>query len=418
MLFQTQYFLKEPGQNSQMRNPIIIICILCLAIRLVFCYFVFPVVGIPIIESVDIDKYGPLAMNIVHGYGYVPEPGSAAELFRPPLYPFFLVPIYFIFGENLYIIQLVHSLLGALTCFIVYLIADKIFDRKTAILSAAIFTFYPLFIWYTARIWCETLLTFLVSISVLCLVNFFKTPSKTRALALGVSLGISSLCKSFLLLFPIFLLPVLALFLHRKKDVILNICLIILSVFLVIAPWTYRNYKVSGHFIPVQLFGIYVVAGDINIERGIGFKYRMPSLREAGEVYNAVVLSEESKTGKNLDLAEQEGAVRSYLFHKYLSSPSFFFKKVIIQAVQFWYVGGDKLHCLLFAIAQLTLLIPGLLGVIYAVRRKYLVAPLLCVIIYTMLVCATSAVNARYSVPIMPYVGIFAAYWIGTKLRF
>lgn len=68
-----------------MRNPIIVICIICLAIRLVFCYFVFPVVGIPNIESVDIDKYGTLAMNVVRGYGYVLEPGSAPELLRPPL---------------------------------------------------------------------------------------------------------------------------------------------------------------------------------------------------------------------------------------------------------------------------------------------------------------------------------------------
>lgn len=401
-----------------MRNPIIVICILCLAIRLVFCYFVFPVVGIPNIESVDIDKYGTLAMNMVHGYGYVLEPGSAPELLRPPLYPFFLVPIYFIFGENLYIVQLVHSLLGALTCFIIYLIADKIFGRKTAILSAAIFAFYPLFIWYTARIWLETLLTFLMSISVLCLVNFFKSPSKIRALALGVALGIASLCKAFFLLFPVFLLLVLILFWHRKKDAILNVCLIILSIFLVIAPWTYRNYRVSGHFIPVQLFGVYMIAGEINIERNIGFKdYRMLSLREAEKAYNAIILSEESKTGKSLDLVGQEGVVRSYLFHRYLSSPLFFLKKVIIQAVQFWYLGGDKLHCLLFAIMQLTLLIPGLLGIIYAVRQKYLVAPLLCIIIYTMLVYATSVAGARYSVPIMPYVGIFAAYWIGTKLR-
>jgi len=402
-----------------MRNPILLICILCFAVRLIFCYFIFPFFGLQFIESVDIDNFGVIAKNLLHGHGFVIESGSAPTLLRGPLYPLFLVFTYSVFGENLFVVQFIQSLLGALTCFIIYLIVIDIFDKKTAILSAFAFTLYPLFIWYTARIWVETLFTFLLSILVLSLVKFMKAPSNIKALWIGITLGIINLCKSVLLLFPIFLLFVfLVLSWHKKKEVLLNICLIVISMLLVIAPWTYRNYRVSGHFIPVQIFGVHILAGDINIEKAIGSKeHRMPSPKEYGEVYDNITRSVELKTGKKLDPVEQEVTIRNYLLRKYLSSPAFFFKKAAIQSVQFWYLGGDKLRSLLFAIMQSALLIPGLFGVIYAAKRKFFILPLVLIIIYFIFIHAVSFGAARYSIPIIPYVGIFAAYWMGTKLR-
>ncbi|KPK39170.1 MAG: hypothetical protein AMJ78_08910 [Omnitrophica WOR_2 bacterium SM23_29] len=401
-----------------MKNPIIFILVLCLIVRLAFCYFIFPIAGVQFIESVDIDRYLALAKNVLHGHGFVHEIGSRPDFFRGPLYPLFLISIYFIFGENLYAIQFVHSLLGALTCFIIYLIAKGVFDRKTAIISAVIFTFYPLFIWYTARIWTETLLTFLVSILVLCLIEFLKSPSKAGAFLVGIILGVINLCKSILLLFPIFLfLVLLVLFWHRKKDVLIAICIIVMFMSLVIAPWTYISYRVSGHFIPVKLFE-QIIGGDINIEKGVSVReFRLVSGLEANEVYNAIIQLEESKIGRRLSLAEQETAVRNYLSHKYLSQPSFFLKKVAIQSVQFWYLGGDKLRSLLFAIMQFPLLIVGLFGMVCALRRRFFIVPLLLIIVYFMVIYALTYSSARYSIPIMPYVGMFAAYAIRTKLR-
>lgn len=402
-----------------MRNTIILICVINFVVRLLFCYFIFPTAGIPFIESVDIDRFGAIASNLFHGYGFVLEPGSSPTLLRGPLYPLFLVLTFSIFGENLYSVQFMQSLLGALTCFIIYLIAKQIFDRKTAILSAIIFTLYPLFIWYTARIWTETLLTFLLSILVFYLIKFLKHPSKTNALILGTILGIINLCKSSLLFLPVFLLTVLlVLSWERKGKVILNFCIIFLTMSLVILPWTYRNYKVSGHFVPVQIFGVNIVGGDINIERGLGLKEcRMPSLREAEEVSDSIVRLEELKSGRQLDLVEREGVVIRHLYHKYLTSPLFFLKKVGIQAIQFWYLGGGRLRCLLFALMQVPLLILGLFGLVSAARHKFFITPLLFIIIYFVIIHSISFGAARYSIPIMPYIGMFAAYAINTKLR-
>ncbi len=402
-----------------MRYSIFIICLLSFAVRLVFCYFIFPTAGIPFIESVDIDRFGAIASNLFHGYDFVLEPGSSPTLLRGPLYPLFLVLTFSIFGENLYGVQFMQSLFGALTCFMIYLIAKQIFDRKTAIISAIIFTLYPLFIWYTARIWVETLLAFLLSIFVLYLIKFLKYPTKRDSIILGLILGIINLCKSVLLLFPIFLFPVLlVLFWHRKREVLINICLIILFMFLILSPWTYRNYKVSGNFIPVQTFGFHIITGDTNIEKAIGLReHRFPIAPEAEEAYNNIIRNEESKIGRKLNLAEQEALIQNHIFHKYLSSPLFLLKKVVIQSVQFWYLGGDKLRSLLFAIMQLSLLIPGLFGVVYALRRRLFIMPLLLIIIYFMLIHAISVGAARYSIPIMPYVGMFAAYAIRIRTR-
>ena len=71
-------------------NPIIFICILCFLLRLVFCFFIFPIIGLPNIESVDIDHHGAIASSIYHGHGSVAESASQSRIARGSLYHLFL----------------------------------------------------------------------------------------------------------------------------------------------------------------------------------------------------------------------------------------------------------------------------------------------------------------------------------------
>ena len=263
------------------------------------------------------------------------------------------------------------------------------------------------------------MLTFLLSILVLYLIQFLSSPTKKKALLLGALLGFVNLCKPILIFLPLILLFVLlALYGTRKKETIVNIFLIALPMFLVVSPSIYRNYKISGHSVFMETLARNMICGDLNIEQGIGLKEkRLLSNREILDAYDSIIRSIELKSGKRYGLAERDAVMSNYLFHKYLSSPLFLLKKMAIQSVQFWYLGGSKWRCLLFAIMQLSLLIPGLFGIFFAIKNRFFVVPLLLIIIYFVIVHSLAVTSARYSIPIMPYVAIFAAYALNILLN-
>ena len=83
-----------------------------------------------------------LGIQLSQWKGYVNSLGKPTA-FRPPVYPLFLGVIYYVFGHNLIIVQLIQTLLGMGICLLVYFIATIVSDRKVASISAYVCCFYP-----------------------------------------------------------------------------------------------------------------------------------------------------------------------------------------------------------------------------------------------------------------------------------
>ena len=116
--------------------------------------------------SVDGRVYHEWAIQIAGGQWLGEEP-----FFMAPLYPYFLSGIYWVFGPSFLVPRLVHCLLGAATCVLVWRLAREFFDRRVSLLSGALAAFYSMFLFYEGSLLVATLLTTLTTLTVLAAVR-------------------------------------------------------------------------------------------------------------------------------------------------------------------------------------------------------------------------------------------------------
>lgn len=95
-----------------------------------------------------------------------------------------------------------------------------------------------------------------------------------------------------------------------------------------------------------------------------------------------------------------------------ITNPVQFLRKTIYEIPRFWYLAYGKTKMLLLMIAQTALLVPAVLGGILAMRNKKNVTGLLLFLAYFVGVYVSFSALAAYSLPIPPYVIMFAAYGV------
>src|SRR5215510_11868290 len=109
----------------------------------------------------DGNIYSNIARSVVETgvYGY----GGRLSAFRPPAYPFLIALIWKIFGESLTLVRLLQIVLfvGMTICYAH--VTLKYFGKFAAVLTALVFSVYPLFVFMTTEIATESLYMTLAS---------------------------------------------------------------------------------------------------------------------------------------------------------------------------------------------------------------------------------------------------------------
>jgi len=202
--------------------------------------------------SPDGVEYYKIALSLSSGHGFSLEPGVPTPI-RPPLYPLFLAAIYRLGGHSYALVRVIQAFLGAFTCVFIYLITLKMFTKKIAGLAALLYTFYPIAFAYTSMILTETSFTFLFALIILLYMNAVEKNKILLFVLAGIMLGLATSTRGTLLFFPIFLLIV-----GWTTDgrFIRKWLLLVLSMILIMAPWTIRNFYRFQKFIPVCTTGV------------------------------------------------------------------------------------------------------------------------------------------------------------------
>lgn len=197
-----------------------------------------------------------LALGVLH-----PDTG----MYRPPLYGLFLAGIYRMFGHAPAIVRIAQAVIGAITCWLIFLIGCKMGrgNARVGLVGAALFAIYPLFVFFPAVLMAETLLVFLTTVSFVGYLWFSQQSTHLRAMAFGGAVGLSALCKPVLL--P-WLLPVLSVWTWHshlpRVQKAARVAVVIGAVIAVIAPWTARNDALSGEIVPISAnLGINLLVG-------------------------------------------------------------------------------------------------------------------------------------------------------------
>ena len=330
---------------------------------------------------------------------------TSTILFHPPLYPYFLaVPLYL--TGSLAVAKCVQVVVASLLVPAVGLVGGRLFGGRAGLAAAILVALYPDLIWLSAHFWVESLFLVIVWWG---FERLFAADSGQRmsvAVVAGLLWGLGVLARETLL----YLVPVAAVWLgFRRARGWPRALAFTGAALLVVAPWTYRNWRVFRAFVPVS------TAGGLNLFQGNARLSR-------DEVYQVYYYGDAHGHIAQYHLGLREGlaAIRD-------RQPTWAFEKLREQMPMFWEAESMALiHVkrgaygpargrtavivalvvLVPYVVLLALFVAGLAGARWDRRLLLLIAFLL---VYNALHVVTHGFN-RYRLPVMPVLFLFGGW--------
>lgn len=205
----------------------------------------------------DALDYIDAANAILNGTVY-PRRGEFHPVFRAPVFPGLIALVWTFFPNSVVAFKVAQALLHGAGCLIVYKITFELVRRHfPAFLAAGICAVNPLLFGHTVDFYSESLQIFLVATAFLVLVKMLKSERRLfyKAVLLGFLFGLSTLCRPTILPILLCLIPMIFLLFVGNQKQRLNYFIasgiVGLSLLATVAPWTYKNYRDLGEFIPV-----------------------------------------------------------------------------------------------------------------------------------------------------------------------
>jgi 4-amino-4-deoxy-L-arabinose transferase-like glycosyltransferase len=205
----------------------------------------------------DSEGYWELARTIARGQPYEYSP-LKYKVFRTPGYPLVLSPLFLISSEPPAIWgRVLGALLGTAAVGAVAGLAGLLFDRRTALVAAAIAAVYPEAIALSVFVLSEAPFVPLMMLNLIAWACAWRATSTRQlfgwALAGGVMAGLATLMRPSWLLFVPFA-AVIGIAIGPKRAKHARIAAVMLAgLALTMSPWWIRNYAVAGRLVPTSL---------------------------------------------------------------------------------------------------------------------------------------------------------------------
>jgi 4-amino-4-deoxy-L-arabinose transferase-like glycosyltransferase len=208
----------------------------------------------------DPSLYEVYAARIADGHGYTAADGQATTYY-PVGYVGALGAVVWIvrlapFPDNVPLTAgLFNLVLGVGTVVLTFEIGRRLFDNRVGLVSAGVVALWPNLIFHTAVMLTETLFVFLVLAAVLVIIALPESYERIgwrRLATFGALLALSALVRPVSLSFLPVLVIVLAIARAGWRTTIGSFGIAALALGLVLAPWTLRNLRETGSFVPIS----------------------------------------------------------------------------------------------------------------------------------------------------------------------
>jgi 4-amino-4-deoxy-L-arabinose transferase-like glycosyltransferase len=207
----------------------------------------------------DQQEYEQLARNLVTTgrYTSVPAGTPAIPAFeRTPGYPLFLAAIYMVAGPQRLFVVVVHAVLFALLCVLVYLMAERMAGSSLALTAGLATALYPPLPYWGAFALSELLATFLLGAAIYLIIEGLEGRQVVRFSIAGAVLGYLALVRPAWVLFPLMLAAVLLvvsrvgrLGRHERGRVRgVAVAGLVAAALVVVSPWIAHVYVTFGKF--------------------------------------------------------------------------------------------------------------------------------------------------------------------------
>jgi tetratricopeptide (TPR) repeat protein len=407
---------------------IILLFLLALSVRLIYLseLQVTPWFDTPMRDAGLIDQR---ALAISKG-----QLSDGESYFRAPLYSHFLAGIYALFGHNYRVALAIQFLLGSFSVVLIYLLGRMVFRPAVGLIAALLAAFYGTLIYFEGEFLVPVLFLFLNLLFMLMMLSAARSPRWWKWAGCGLLLGLSAITRPNVLVFVLVMVPWMMVWLAKRcglsfKRSLLSVAWVLLGIVVVISPVTVRNYIVGNDVVPIaSQGGVNFYIG--NNQYADGYTPIVPGTRTSGTgiYYDAVKRAEEAM-GRPLKASE----VSNYWFRQGLqfitSMPKEALHLTLKKLALFWEGMEIANNKDLYFFAKWTPLLNGLLwrrqlfcpfgivaplalvGMVLAWRRKESNSLILALFVFSYMVgVVLFFVNARYRLPVVPFLLPFAAY--------
>jgi len=171
-------------------------------------------------------------------YGFIPGHPSA---YTQPLYGWFLIPLYWIFGRHWAVVGLAQILVAAATTLIVWQIGRRFISPAAGLAAAVLVAVHPYLVWHDVHMNREVLDHFLAAAIVYLTLHAAEHFGWRRALPLGAVLGLGILGNVRLEALPFVLGAYLLWRVGGSRRTVLATCALLAGAAVVVLPWVARN---------------------------------------------------------------------------------------------------------------------------------------------------------------------------------
>lgn len=243
---------------------------IALAVRLVAAVVVDRIVSatpgrLCLIEG-DASGYWELGRRLARGKDYsLYEPPR--RILRMPGFPILIAACQLTFGDRVFPVRCVLAVIGTLACGGVYVLGRNLLDDQVGRWALIAVSLSPPLVAFTPLLLTETTFAAALVISLIPLLSLVQsTPHTTAsagldsrvrwpaACAAGVGLAVAVLIRPTWLPAALVASAAIVIAGRWQRARWLEGAILLLACAVCLAPWTYRNYLVSGHVIPTTLW--------------------------------------------------------------------------------------------------------------------------------------------------------------------
>ncbi len=344
--------------------------------------------------------------------------------FRAPFYIYLLGGLYAVFGNSIFIARIFGFLIGILSVYVTGRIAFKLFGKKTAVFAALIHAVYPIAIYFESELLVDGLFTFLFELSILCFLNAMKTKATRWYVLTGLILGLAVMTKpTILALVPIY---IIWLFISNRNLIksFSQSIMLIGSLLIIILPITVRNLMVAEDFVLISS------SGGINFYIGNnatadGSSASMPPPLGHNWQIKDINYIAENETGRELKASE----ISNFWYNKgidWITENKISFLKLYVHKLYLCFnnleISNNRDLRIFFDNNPVLKLIPvnfALILALVAIALFFLIIKremnsqiqfVLIQIFAYLLLISLFFINARFRLPVVPLMIIFASY--------
>jgi hypothetical protein len=191
----------------------------------------------------------------------------------------------------------------------------------------------------------------------------------------------------------------------------------VVAMIVVLSPWIIRNYTITGRFIPTaSVLGVSAHAGQyicahLSMDNRFG-DLDLDAARERSKLAQELGYSFKGGYYQIFYSTNDEMEFSSYLLKRvvaeYQRSPTLFAKCMGYNLFNFWFAGKTWKSTSINLVVQLPYLVLAIVGTVLSLRGGQIrtIAPLALIILYIVAVYIPILAQARYSVPLIPFLSI------------